>query len=81
LPDDLQNVLMSCLRKEPQERLLSIDDLESALRQCVDAGRWSAADALRWWEIELPAAAETATHEDNSGKIGTGKESSRTRPR
>jgi serine/threonine-protein kinase len=78
LPDDLQNVLMSCLRKEPQERPLSIDDLESALRQCADAGCWTAADALRWWEVEFPAPAETATHEGNHSKIGTGKESSRT---
>jgi serine/threonine-protein kinase len=78
LPEDLQNVLMSCLRKEPRERPLSIDDLESALRQCTDAGCWSAADALRWWEVEFPASTETEIREHHHDKIRAGSESSRT---
>lgn len=49
LPMDLQNVLMSCLRKDPNERPRSIDDLAAALRQCDDAGGWTDIDALRWW--------------------------------
>ncbi len=58
LPDDLQNVLMSCLRKDPQERPQSVDDLADALRQCKDAYHWSAGDAYRWWE-EVIATAES----------------------
>jgi Protein kinase domain len=53
LPEDLQNVLMSCLRKDPEERPLSIVDLEEALRHCHDAGTWSTADAVRWWEVDF----------------------------
>ncbi len=49
LPDDLQNILMSCLRKDPSQRPNSIDDLAAALRQCDDAGKWEPVDALRWW--------------------------------
>lgn len=51
LPMDLQNVLMSCLRKDPKDRPRSIDDLAAALRQCDDAGRWTDMDALRWWQV------------------------------
>ena len=53
LPEDLQNVLMSCLRKDPQDRPLTVEDLASALRQCGDASDWSAGDALNWWEVEF----------------------------
>ncbi|MGI9470702.1 MAG: serine/threonine protein kinase [Rubripirellula sp.] len=55
LPDDLQNLLMSCLRKEPKERPHTMEEFESSLRQCTDAGRWTSADAIRWWEIEFQA--------------------------
>lgn len=55
LAEDLQNVLMSCLRKDPADRPPSIDDLDAALRDCRDADHWSAADAIRWWEIEFGA--------------------------
>lgn len=51
LPMDLQNVLMSCLRKDPKDRPRSIDDLAAALRQCDDAGGWTDIDALRWWQV------------------------------
>lgn len=60
LPEDLQNVLMSCLRKDPEERPQRVDDLADALRQCLDAYHWNAGDAYRWWEEAL-ANAETGT--------------------
>lgn len=50
LPDDLQNVLMSCLRKDPEQRPRSVQELADSLRQCNDAYGWSAAEADRWWE-------------------------------
>ena len=50
LSDDLQNVLMSCLRKDPVERPSSAEELAEALLQCRDAGLWSIADACGWWE-------------------------------
>lgn len=53
LPDDLQNLLMSCLRKEPEERPHTMEELESSLRQCENNGDWTAADALRWWELDF----------------------------
>ena len=52
LPDDLQNVLMSCLRKNPEDRLASIDDLESALGTCGDSSTWGMGDAMDWWEVD-----------------------------
>ena len=51
LPDDLQNVLMSCLRKSPSDRPQGIDELASALRACDDALAWTDTDAIQWWEV------------------------------
>ncbi len=68
LPDDLQNLLMSCLRKDPQDRPMSIDDLQDALRHCADAAAWSTADAVEWWESEFKgvAAADDTAFFDGS---------------
>lgn len=51
LPEDLQNVLMSCLRKDPMDRPQSIDELASTLRSCNDAMAWTESDAIQWWEV------------------------------
>ena len=64
LPDDLQNVLMSCLRKDPEERPRSIEDLQSALRQC-SSEEWTRGDALHWWEIEFTANANPSNADPN----------------
>jgi serine/threonine-protein kinase len=50
LSDDLQNVLMSCLRKNAEDRPASADELADALLQCRDAGHWTIVDACQWWE-------------------------------
>jgi serine/threonine protein kinase len=53
LPEDLQNVLMSCLRKSPEERPMSADDLADSLRHCQDANGWTASEAMQWWEAGI----------------------------
>ncbi len=58
LPEDLQNVLMSCLRKFPEERPRSVDELAATLQNCADAARWSMGEARRWWE-HIYQASET----------------------
>ncbi|WP_222435934.1 serine/threonine-protein kinase [Rubripirellula tenax] len=56
LPDDLQNVLMSCLSKDPKFRPSSIEDLATSLHQCCDAGKWDDVDAKNWWSLVLNGA-------------------------
>ncbi len=81
LPDDLQNVLMSCLRKDPKERPRSIEDLQLALRQCEAADRWTVADALQWWEIEFVASHKNGNDQANGNGNLTGKGGSATTAR
>jgi serine/threonine-protein kinase len=49
LPDDLQNILMNSLRKDPDQRPRTVRDFAESLSQCRDAHGWSASDACRWW--------------------------------
>jgi serine/threonine-protein kinase len=57
LPEDLQNVIMSCLRKFPDERPRNISELAETLQHCADASRWSIGEARRWW-VQVYQAAE-----------------------
>jgi serine/threonine-protein kinase len=51
VPDDLQAVVMRCLRKSPDDRFRTARELADALADCHDAGRWSALDAACVIEI------------------------------
>jgi len=51
LPADLEDVLLRCLAKEPDDRYAGAAALVRALDECADASAWSRADADRWWEV------------------------------
>ncbi|QDT10630.1 serine/threonine-protein kinase [Planctomycetes bacterium K23_9] len=58
-PDDLQDILMNCLQKDPLARPQSMAELADALGQCQDACNWKASDARSWWETRLNRAIES----------------------
>lgn len=50
LPQALQFAIMKCLEKDRKDRFQSVEELQSALSNCIgEAGRWSASDAKDWW--------------------------------
>jgi eukaryotic-like serine/threonine-protein kinase len=60
---DLEEVLLQCLAKSPDQRPPSAEALEQALTACAAAGSWTAADAEQWWKLHQvsvePATAAT----------------------
>lgn len=49
IPIDLEEVVLRCLAKRPDDRYPSVTALAEALRQCESWGRWTRADAAGWW--------------------------------
>ena len=49
IPEDLEQVVVRCLAKRPQDRYQDVNDLAQALADCSAAGDWSREHAARWW--------------------------------
>jgi serine/threonine-protein kinase len=49
IPSDLEEVVLRCLAKEPDQRYADIEAAEEALACCECADRWSAEQAANWW--------------------------------
>ncbi len=50
---DLQEIIMRCLAKNPDERPRSAEELEQALAECVVPDTWTAGQAEEWWRTHL----------------------------
>ena len=57
VPADLEEVILRCLAKSPEDRFQDVDALEQALAACAAADRWTQADAARWWQENGQVAA------------------------
>jgi eukaryotic-like serine/threonine-protein kinase len=49
IPEDLEQVVLRCLAKKPDERYQDVKALAQALAACKAAGEWDADRADRWW--------------------------------
>jgi len=49
VPEDLEDLLLSCLEKDPAERPQSAADLCQRLEACQSMGEWTETHARRWW--------------------------------
>jgi hypothetical protein len=55
----LEALLLRCLAKSPDERPADAAALLRELEGCVVAGRWTAEEAVVWWQVNgAPAGAQ-----------------------
>lgn len=53
IPPELDEVVLSCLEKDPENRPNTTMDLYSSLC-CIPVPPWNSATALEWWTLHLP---------------------------
>jgi eukaryotic-like serine/threonine-protein kinase len=59
LPADLEDLLLACLAKQPEQRPAGARDLRRRLQACSVAGQWTAEQAERWWALRSQRPATT----------------------
>jgi hypothetical protein len=59
ISEQVEQILLRCLEKNPEQRPQSALELQSWLMTCAAAAEWTPADRLAWWEAykRQPAAA------------------------
>jgi serine/threonine-protein kinase len=67
IPDDLERLILTCLEKEPAQRVPDARALQSQLRACRDAPTWSEEEARRWFEAHGPALRARQSRKGVSG--------------
>jgi serine/threonine protein kinase len=55
IPEDLENLVLSCLEKEPEKRPQSALELSRQLVACQVAEPWTQKRAEQWWTLHKPA--------------------------
>lgn len=53
IPEDLEQVILRCLAKQPDDRYASVTQLEQALADCANSDGWDARKAAVWWQDAL----------------------------
>jgi serine/threonine-protein kinase len=54
VPPELEEIIMSCLAKNPDDRPLTATHLEQSLAKLVSDHDWNGEEAERWWRAHLP---------------------------
>ncbi len=59
IPSDLEEIILTCLAKNPADRYRDADSMAKALAACEGADAWSREMAAQWWQ-EIDGADVTA---------------------
>jgi len=55
IPLELEDIILSCLAKDPDERPQTVEELSRRLAAVPLERRWSQARAERWWKAHVPS--------------------------
>jgi serine/threonine-protein kinase len=69
VPADLEQIILRCLAKSPDDRFQDADSLEQALAECSAADQWTADQAERWWRENDPTATTGREHPEARSNV------------
>jgi serine/threonine-protein kinase len=69
VPGDLEQVVLRCLAKRPEDRFQDVNSLEQALAECAAADQWTQSHASQWWR-ENEQVAATAREMSTAVSLG-----------
>jgi serine/threonine-protein kinase len=67
IAEDLENLILACLAKSPDQRPPDARSLQSALRACRDARSWTEDDARRWFSVHGQALRDRQSRTEVGG--------------
>jgi tRNA A-37 threonylcarbamoyl transferase component Bud32 len=70
VPTDLEEVVLACLQKDPNNRPSSAAALAERLAKCESAVGWTETDAQAWWGLHMPGAAASPSPSDQPTQAG-----------
>lgn len=71
VPKDLEQVIIRCLEKRPEDRYQYVESLEQASANCQCAGKWTEEDARAWWQNIEKRRSDTRRLRTGSGLATT----------
>ena len=66
IPPALDQLVMSCLSKDPGERPQTVTDLSRTLKSCCDLEPWSEELAEQWWQDQDPVRAREKARDEEA---------------
>jgi hypothetical protein len=79
VPRDLEEVILKCLRFDPEERYADIQQVDTELAACACAASWNSARADAWWHPSA-APAMAGTDVPDAGTSAASTAGNRQRP-
>jgi hypothetical protein len=78
VPQDLSDLLLACLAKQPKDRPQNARELKQRLLACVPSSPWGNEQACAWWEANTPWLKGRAGEEPSTPEMTIDVEPNRT---